>query len=121
MLARQVPNRDWPDRPGVATLITEMDGSMLPVVETAEPVAGQAPMDRRKTRTLSWMEARLCLAHEPGSVSPVFAATTGGVEEAGAQWRQCVIAAGAGSRTKIRLLSKICGSFPVRVMRQECG
>jgi hypothetical protein len=98
MLARQVPNRDWPDRPGVATLITEMDGSMLPVVETAEPVAGQAPMDRRKTRTLSWMEARLCLAHEPGSVSPVFAATTGGVEEAGAQWRQCVIAAGAGSR-----------------------
>ena len=104
MLAKQSQSRDWPDRAGVAALITEMDGSMLPVVETAEPVAGETPVDRRKTRKLSWKEARLCLAHEPGSVSPVFAATTGGVEEAGAQWRQCVIAAGAGSRTKIHAL-----------------
>jgi hypothetical protein len=37
-------------------------------------------------------------------VSPTFAATTGGVEEAGAQWRQCVIAAGAGSQTQIHAL-----------------
>ena len=77
---------------------------MLPVVETAEPVAGERPVDRRKTRQLSWKEVRLCLAHEPGSVSPTFAGTTGGVEEAGAQWRQCVIAAGAGSQTQIHAL-----------------
>lgn len=104
MLARQAPVSVWPDRPGVDRLITEMDGSMLPVVETAEPVAGPPAMDRRKTRHLSWKEVRLCLAHEPGSVSPVFAATTGGVEEAGAQWRHCVMAAGAGSRTRIHAL-----------------
>lgn len=104
ILARQNPSSAWPDRPGVGVLITEMDGSMLPVVETAEPVAGETPVDRRKTRQLSWKEVRLCLAHEPGSVTPVFAATTGGVEEAGAQWRQCASAAGAGSRTQIHAL-----------------
>jgi len=104
MLRRQSQVSAWPDRPGTAALITEMDGSMLPVVETAEPGAGETPVDRRKTRKLNWKEARLCLAHEPGSVTPVFAATTGGVEEAGAQWRQCAIAAGAGSRTKIHAL-----------------
>jgi hypothetical protein len=38
--------------PGVAILITEMDGSMLPVVETAEP--SETSIDRRKTRKLSW-------------------------------------------------------------------
>ena len=104
MRARQVPVGDGPDRRGVARLITEMDGSLLPVVETVEPAAGETPKDRRKTRPLSGKEARLCLAHEPGSVSPTFAATTGGVEEAGAQGRQGVIAAGAGSQTPIHAL-----------------
>lgn len=102
--ARQSQGSAWPDRPGVAALITEMDGSMLPVVETAEPVWGEVAVDRRTTRQLRWKETRLCLAHEPGSVSPVFAATTGGAEQAGAQWRHCVIAAGAGSRTGIHAL-----------------
>lgn len=118
MLVRQSPDRDWPERPGVAALITEMDGSMLPVVETAEPVAGQATVDRRKTRQVSWHETRLCLAHEPGSVSPVFAATTGGVEEAGAQWRQCVIAAGAGSRTRIHALGDGASWIPDQAQLQ---
>jgi hypothetical protein len=56
-------------------LITEMDGSMLPVVEVAERVAGAASVDGRKTRQVSWKEARLALAHEPGSVTPIFGAT----------------------------------------------
>lgn len=81
-------------------LIAEMDGSMVPVVETAEPVEGKASIDRRKTRKLSWMEARLCLAHEPGSVTPVFGATMGGVNEAGDRLSACAIDAGAGSKTK---------------------
>jgi len=104
MRARQVGVGDWPHQRGVPTLITEMDGSMLPLVDTAEPVGGETPLDRRKRRQLSWKEVRLCLAHEPGSVSPRFAATTGNVEEAGAPWRQCVIAAGAGSQTQIHAL-----------------
>jgi len=98
ILVQQERESQLPKQAGVAVLITEMDGSMLPVVETAE--ACETAIDRRKTRKLSWKEARLCLAHAPGSVTPVFAATTGGVEEAGTQWLQCTIAAGAGSQTK---------------------
>jgi hypothetical protein len=41
MRARQVPVCDWPDRRGVARLITEMDGSMLPVVDTARAGRGR--------------------------------------------------------------------------------
>jgi hypothetical protein len=40
--AQEKQKRDWPDRAGVGVLITEMDGSMLPVVEVAEPI-GERP------------------------------------------------------------------------------
>jgi len=100
MLAQEKQKSHWPDRPGVAVLITEIDGSMVPVVETAEPVSGEAGIDRRKTRTLSWKEARLALAHEPGSVTPIFGATMGSVEEAGERLAVCALEAGGGSQTK---------------------
>ncbi len=81
-------------------LIAETDGSFVPVVETAEPGEGRSPKDRRKTRTLTWKEARLSLAHEPGSVTPFFGATMGNVGEAGQQLRRCAMRAGAGCQTK---------------------
>src|SRR5260370_35402640 len=62
MRAHEQPTREWPDRPGVPVLITEMDGSMLPVVETTKPGPGDAPLDRRTTRTVGWTEARRRLA-----------------------------------------------------------
>jgi Uncharacterised protein family (UPF0236) len=100
MRAQEKQKSDWPDRVGVAVLITEMDGSMLPVVETAEPVAGAARVDRRKTRQVSWKEARLALAHAPGSVTPIFGATLGSVKEAGERLAVCALEAGGGSQTK---------------------
>jgi Uncharacterised protein family (UPF0236) len=100
MRAQEKQKSDWPDRVGVAVLITEMDGSMLPVVEVAEPVPGEAPVDRRKTRQVSWKEARLALAHAPGSVTPIFGATLGSVKEAGERLAVCALEAGAGSQTK---------------------
>jgi hypothetical protein len=101
MRAQEKQKSDWPEGAGVPVLITEMDGSMLPVVEVAEPVAGEAPVDRRKTRQVSWKEARLALAHEPGSVTPIFGATLGSVEEAGERLAVCALEAGAGSQTRI--------------------
>jgi hypothetical protein len=104
MLAQEKQKSDWPESGGVAgvpVLIAEIDGSMLPVVETAEPGAGEARQDRRKTRQVSWKEARLSLAHEPGSVTPNFGATMGSVEEAGERLAVCSLQAGAGSQTKI--------------------
>jgi hypothetical protein len=100
MLAQEKQKSNWPESGGVAgvpVLIAEIDGSMLPVVETAEPGAP----DRRKTREVSWKEARLALAHAPGSVTPIFGATLGSAEEAGERLAVCALQAGAGSQTKI--------------------
>jgi Uncharacterised protein family (UPF0236) len=101
MLAQEKGKSDWPDRAGVPVLIAEMDGSMLPVVEVAEPGGGEGAIDRRKTRQVGWKEARLVLAHTPGSVTPIFGATLGSVEEAGERLAVCALEAGGGSQTKI--------------------
>jgi hypothetical protein len=42
VLAQEKQKSDWPDRPGAPVLIVEMDGSLLPVVEVAEPGPGEA-------------------------------------------------------------------------------
>jgi hypothetical protein len=92
---------ELPKRPGVAQLIVEIDGSMIPLVETAEPKEEGEKVDRRKTRKVGWKEARLNLAHEPGSVTPVFGATLGTAEEAGEEMFRCAVRAGAGLKTKM--------------------
>lgn len=88
-----------PLAPGVACVIAELDGSMVPIVKTAEPSPEREKVDRRRTRQLEWQEARLAMAHEAGSVTPRFAATLGGVEETGKQWLDCVLRSGAGTKT----------------------
>ena len=96
-----------PERPGVAQLIAELDGSMIPEVEIMPPSDGKPQVDRRKARKVKWTEARLCLAHEPGSVTPVFGASLavlGGPDEAGAQLMNCAVRAGAGTTTKLHCL-----------------
>jgi hypothetical protein len=101
MLAQEKGKSDWPSSAGVPVLIAEMDGSMLPVVETAETGSGERPWDRRKTRQVGWKEVRLALVHEPGSVTPIFGATVGSVEEAGERLAVCAVTAGAGKQTKV--------------------
>ena len=77
-------------------LITELDGSQIPMVET-KPGAE----DRPRQKSLQWREARLCLAREPESVTPRFGASVGEAEEAGAVWLDCVKRAGAGTQTRL--------------------
>lgn len=101
MLASQTQGSRWPTTPGVPRLIAEMDGSMVPQVDTAASRGGDRPPDRRKTRQLSWTEARLCLVREPGSVTPRFGATMGSVEAAGDQLWECAVAAGIGHQTRV--------------------
>ena len=55
--------------PGVELLITETDGSMVPIVMTGVDADGKRVADRRTGRSLSWQEARLCLAREPEKVT----------------------------------------------------
>lgn len=74
---------------GNKTIVGEIDGCMVPVVEINEE-----EKDQRKGKTLCWKEARLALAHEAGSASPKFAAIFGGsTDEAGKCLLDCAIAA----------------------------
>jgi hypothetical protein len=100
ILASQRQGSERREQPGLAVLIAEADGSMVPVVETAGQMEGDAPTDRRKRRQVSWKEARLCLVREPGSATPRFGATMDTVEETGERLGECARDAGAGSETK---------------------
>jgi hypothetical protein len=86
---------------GEPQLIAELDGSMIPVVDTVAPQDATPGQDRRKTRTLRWQEARLALVHAPGSASPVFGATLDGPEAVGEQLLHCAIRAGLGRATQV--------------------
>jgi len=81
---------------GFAQLLTETDGSMVPLVESA-----QKSTDKRKNKNLVWGEARLSLARELGSVTRRFAATLEEAQQAGAVWLDGVKRAGAGAQTQI--------------------
>jgi len=78
-------------------LIAETDGTMVPMVTTDPSCEG----DQRKTRTVGWNEVRLGLVYKPGDVTPIFAATTGDVDQAGDQLLSCASAIGLNDQTKI--------------------
>lgn len=88
-----------PERPAqpVEVLITEMDGCMLPIVETSP----ETQRDRRKGKQLSWHEARLCCARDKEKVDAVYGATFGTVSLAGMLWRQMALAAGLSDETHV--------------------
>jgi hypothetical protein len=67
-------------------IISETDGSMIPIVKTGDKVPG----DKRKKKTLFYREARLSLAHETGTIAPTFSATLGNVTQAGHHLAHCV-------------------------------
>jgi hypothetical protein len=86
---------------GVAWIIAETDGSMIPIVHTAPPQTGGTGGDRRKTRQVRWQEARLSLAHAHGSVTPRFAATLGEPEVVGEQLWDCALRVGFGLTSRV--------------------
>ena len=86
--------------PAKACIISETDGSMIPIVKTKPIVSGEK-QDRRKDRTLLYREARLTIAHEKDSASPIFSATLGSVKVAGKHIMHCVQAVAANEKTKV--------------------
>lgn len=83
-------------------IVSEIDGSMLPIVEIIFPADKTAnELDLRKYRKLQYKEARLALSHQKDSMTPVYAATMGDVNEAGKQLRFSAEAVGLGKKTKI--------------------
>jgi hypothetical protein len=83
---------------GVAQVIAETDGCLIPIAKINE---AKPAKDRRKQRQLDWREARLSLARRADSVSKYYRATLQEVEQAGAQLLACVIKSGGGIHSKI--------------------
>lgn len=80
-------------------LVAEVDGSMVPIVETAVPREGKP--DRRRCRGLKWKEARLCFVRQVNQLTPIFYATMGDVEKAGCLLYRAALRVGLGTQTKI--------------------
>jgi hypothetical protein len=102
MLASQSLETEIPIGAAVATVVSQIDGSMLPIVETTpESSASEQPeqIDRRKTRKLGWKEARLSFTRAAEASQPSFAATLGSVDHAGQQWLHTAIQVGLGVDT----------------------
>ncbi len=84
-------------REGSRAVIAEMDGSMVPVVEYDIEAT-----DKRKAKTLQWKEVKLCLAHQHESIEVAYGGTfSGGVEEAGVEFYDCVVAAGFNAKRSL--------------------
>jgi len=99
---------------GKLVVISETDGSMLPVVQ---PKATGEVKDRRKEKTLVYREARLTLAHAKGSVSPLFSATMGSVQEAGRHIKHCVQLVGMDEKTAVHSVGD--GAFWISEQMEE--
>lgn len=80
-------------------IVSEMDGSMIPVVDTAIPKEGKP--DKRRCRSLRWQEARLCFARGAQQLTPVFYATMGNVERAGNLLYRAALRVGFGPKTNV--------------------
>jgi hypothetical protein len=85
---------------GLKELVSEMDGTLLPIVEI-----GASCGDKRKQRLCKWQEAKLCLAGQANSYHRRYEATFGSVEQAARQWKSCVIRAGGGKQTSVHCVS----------------
>ena len=94
-------NLEIPSEDGVACIIVEIDGSMIPTVTTEASQDEAQPIDRRKTRKIGWQEARLGLSRLPEDTQPIFAATFGSTDEAGAQLLGSAVRAGIGEKTYV--------------------
>jgi hypothetical protein len=81
--------------PVAKELVTEMDGSLIPVVQPAR--SG----DRRKNKTLVWREVRVCCARAVGKDSPVYGATLGTLESCSLLWEQTARSAGLNAKTYV--------------------
>jgi len=90
----------WPSEVGCEMVVVEMDGGMVPTVET-----DAAQKDRRKGKKLQWKEAKLCLAHQAGSKTLSYGGTLqGGAADAGKQLFGCARSAGFGKDSRVHAL-----------------
>ncbi|HWH71452.1 MAG TPA: ISKra4 family transposase [Candidatus Sulfotelmatobacter sp.] len=104
---------DQPAASPAKQLITEMDGSMIPIME---PGTGS---DKRKGKKLFWREVRLCCARAADREQAWYGVTLGSAEVAGWVWLQTAKMAGLTEPTQVHglgdgarwILDKFTDSF----------
>jgi len=89
-----------PAPPAIEQVITEIDGSLVPLVEPTAPV-GAGAQDRRRQKRLFWKEVRLCAAIAVGRTRPCYGATLGTTVEAGLLWEQTAQRVGVGPHSRV--------------------
>src|SRR5690606_19766282 len=95
-----LPAVAWPQQPGCDIVIAEMDGGMVPIVES-DP----AQTDRRQGKRLFWKEAKIALAHAHGSTTLSYGGTLqGDVDQAGQALFDCARRAGFGHQTSLHAI-----------------
>jgi len=92
-------------RTGAETIIAEMDGTMLPIVQTSKTKDRSA----RKNRRCHWKETRLSAARVHGQSTTRYAVSAGSVQQAGYDWAQAVAKAGWGLNTWLHV---VCDGAP---------
>ena len=93
---------------GAEHVIAEADGTMIRTVERGA---------RQGKRPREWKEMRLVAAQAKGSVTTVYGATFGSVEETGRRWGHCVRQAGWGLNSRIHAVGD--GADWIRLQSQE--
>ncbi len=84
------------DRSGISYIISETDGSMVPIVETAK-----SGKDKRKNKIVQYREARVTLAYAQGSVTPTISGTMADIDTVGKHIKHCVYEAGFGNNSHV--------------------
>lgn len=90
------PRHSYKLKTGAELIITETDGSMVPIIKINSKVK-----DKRKKKERVYQEARLCLSYENGSTTPIYAATMGDVGTTGKYMRLTAEKAGLGKNSDI--------------------
>ncbi len=93
-----------PGEVAAAVQVTELDGSMLPIVEFKEAadVSGAAEKaDARKRRTCHWKEIRVCSTHDTKLAAARYGVCFGGVLETGLMMAETCAQSGMDPTTRI--------------------
>lgn len=90
---------DLPKKGTTDMLISESDGTMIPLVEIK-----QGSGDARKRRSIFWKEAISTLAYAKGSKTPTYVATLDGRDQAGLAMLHTAICAGAGENSYVHIV-----------------
>jgi len=103
--ARAIGAVEHPAAAPARTLVTGMDGSMIPLVQS-----GPGP-DKRKGKTLLWKQANLCCARDEQAVDCVYGATLANVKMAGLSWKAAALGAGLAPGSRIHAVAD--GADPI--------